>query len=73
MKRKKLTKRELERSRKRQVKKVMKNHGKEFYKEIGSLGGQSTTTKFDTSSGKLAAQIRWEKYRNQERKENVDE
>lgn len=49
--------------RKRQVRTTRKNHGKDFYKEIGSIGGMNSPNKFTSDSGKKAAIKRWEDYR----------
>lgn len=49
--------------RKRQVRTTRKNHGKDFYKEIGSIGGMNSPNKFTSDSGKKAAEKRWADYR----------
>lgn len=49
--------------RKRQVATTRLRHGKEFYKEIGSVGGKASPNKYTSESGKLAAKKRWELYR----------
>lgn len=67
----------LRRSVEQQVKTTVERHGKEFYKEIGSMGGNASPTKYDRERGKAAANARWEKYRQEqklkkERKEQLD-
>lgn len=56
----------MERSRKQQVKTTRANHGPNFYKEIGSMGGQESTTKFTPESGRQAALKRWQRVRENE-------
>jgi hypothetical protein len=50
-------------NRKKQVKTTKEVHGERFYKEIGSVGGNNSPTKFDSTSGSKAANARWDKYR----------
>ena len=40
----------------------------EFFPSIGSIGGNLTTTKYTSESGKRAADIRWERYREEQLK-----
>ena len=50
-------------SRRRQVKTLLDRHGREHYVKSGSKGGKANSTKFDSSSGKKAADKRWQKVR----------
>lgn len=53
--------------RKKQVDTTKKKHGDKFYHEIGSIGGLNSPTQFDSQSGSNAANIRWERYREEQR------
>jgi hypothetical protein len=48
---------------KKQVQSTRKNQGADFYKRIGSKGGQHSKTKFNSDTGRAAVLARWEKYR----------
>lgn len=55
----------------------LKKDNPEFFNEIGSIGGNLTTTKYTSESGRNAANKRWEAYRReqlkkQERRENEE-
>lgn len=47
----------------KQVRSVRKNHGRKFHKEIGSIGGILSPTKFTPETARIASNIRWNKYR----------
>lgn len=52
---------------KRRVQKLKENDP-EFFHDIGSIGGNLTTTKYTSESGKAAANKRWQKYREEQNK-----
>lgn len=58
---KKLSKKQID-GHKRRVEKI-KAMDDDFFHDIGSIGGNLTTTKYTSESGKRAANIRWERYR----------
>lgn len=47
----------------KQVRAVRKSQGKNFHKEIGSIGGNNTPTQFTSETGTIASNKRWQKYR----------
>lgn len=38
----------------------------DFFHDIGSIGGNLTTTKYTSESGRRASNIRWERYRREQ-------
>lgn len=52
---------------KRRVEKL-KASDPDFFHDIGSIGGNLTTTKYTSESGRNAANKRWELYREQQNK-----
>ena len=52
---------------KRRVQKL-KESDPDFFHDIGSIGGNLTTTKYTAESGRNAANKRWQKYREEQNK-----
>jgi general stress protein YciG len=46
--------------------KKLREQNPEFFPEIGSVGGNKSTTQYTSESGRLAAQKRWQKYRQEQ-------
>lgn len=46
--------------------KKLREQNPEFFPEIGSVGGNKSTTHYTSESGRLAAQKRWQKYRQEQ-------
>ena len=44
----------------------LKEDDPEFFNDIGSIGGNLTTTKYTSESGRNAANKRWEAYRREQ-------
>ena len=46
----------------------LRENDPEFFHDIGSIGGNLTTTKYTSESGRNAANKRWEAYREKQNK-----
>lgn len=44
----------------------LKEDDPDFFNDIGSIGGNLTTTKYTSETGRIASNKRWEKYRREQ-------